>query len=58
MAEITKEMLDAAVAEERERCIGIVQLARLGEIDGDLRSIISRIKHGKSLEAIKAERSR
>lgn len=35
----------AAVTAERQRCADIVQLAREGEIDGDFRSIINRIKN-------------
>ena len=38
--------IEKAVAAERERCIAIIQRARLGEIDQDFRSIISRIKCG------------
>lgn len=34
-----------AIATERQRCAAIVQLAREGEIDGDLRSIIHRINN-------------
>lgn len=35
-----------AVAAERDRCINILSLARGGQIDGDLRSLIHRIKSG------------
>jgi len=31
---------------ERDRCVEVLQRARLGEIDGDLRSLINRIKTG------------
>ena len=44
-----------AVMAERERCAAIVQLARHGEIDGDLRCIIARIEDGDTIAAIKAE---
>lgn len=43
------KFIDAEIARgvtrERERCAAIVQAAREGEIDGDLRSIIHRIKN-------------
>ena len=51
------EKLRTELSAERERCIGIVNLARSGEIDGDLRAIISRIRHGETLAAIAAERN-
>jgi hypothetical protein len=41
----TRDDIIALVTAERERCAGIVQLAREGEIDGDFRSIIHRIKN-------------
>jgi hypothetical protein len=34
------------VKQERARCIAILQAARFGDIDGDLRSLISRIESG------------
>lgn len=34
-----------AICAERDRCAAIVQLAREGEIDGDFRSLIHRIKN-------------
>ena len=40
-----RAVVDAAVAEERKRCAAIVQAARHGEIDNDLRSIIHRIEN-------------
>jgi len=36
--------MDERVKAERERCIAIVQAARRGDIDGDLRCLISRMK--------------
>ncbi len=48
-------LLQKAADTERERCAAIVQLAREGEIEGDLRSLISRIKGGDSIETIKSE---
>ena len=36
---------------ERDRCIAILHRARFGEIDTDLRSLISRIKSGEPAEA-------
>jgi hypothetical protein len=50
------EQLRAALAAERKRCAGIIQLARFGEIDGDLRCLISRIEGGDTLDQIAAER--
>lgn len=44
-SELAEYELRATMA-ERDRCAAIVQLAREGEIDGDLRSIISRIRSG------------
>lgn len=35
---------DAVIA-ERKRCVSILQLAREGEIDNDLRSLINRIEN-------------
>lgn len=37
--------IEAALLAERERCAAVVQLAREGEIDGDFRSLIHRIKN-------------
>lgn len=38
---------------ERDRCVAIVQMARMGEIDQDWRAIISIIEGGMTLEQIK-----
>lgn len=38
-------VVDASVVAERKRCADIIQLAREGEIDGDFRSLIHRIKN-------------
>ncbi len=51
----TEEELNAAVANERRRCEGIVQLAREGIVDGDFRSIKSVIASGSTVESIRAE---
>ena len=37
--------IEKAVAAERERCIEILQRARQGEVDGDLRCLIHRMKY-------------
>lgn len=42
--EIFEAGIEAGMNAERKRCADIVQLARDGEIDGDFRSIIHRIK--------------
>jgi hypothetical protein len=39
-----------ALFDERQRCEDIVQAARGGRIDGDLRCLISRIRGGKPVE--------
>ncbi len=44
----------AGEAAETDRCAGIVQLSRAGEIDTDFRSIIHFIEGGEDLESIKA----
>jgi uracil phosphoribosyltransferase len=41
------------LAEERNRCEKIVQMARAGEIDADFRCIISIIRGGETLEEIR-----
>ena len=41
----TRDDVISVVIAERARCIHIINLARSGEIDSDLRSIISRIKY-------------
>jgi hypothetical protein len=41
---ILSEAIQAAVAKERARCASILQAGRTGEIDTDLRSLISRIE--------------
>ena len=41
---ITKR-IDAAIADERARCAAIVQEARHGERDNDLRCLIFAIEH-------------
>lgn len=41
-------VFDAALAAERARCVAIVNAARFGEIDGDLRCIRSRIESGEA----------
>jgi hypothetical protein len=40
-------LVEGAIAAERERCMAIVSRARNGEIDGDLRCLLSRMKYGK-----------
>lgn len=42
---IIVNFIDDAVRAERKRCVGILQRAREGDIDGDLRALISRINH-------------
>ena len=46
--DITASAMRMARDDERARCAAIVQLAREGEIDADLRSIIHRIKNPPS----------
>jgi hypothetical protein len=48
-----QQMRDAAVLVERERCIDIVQAARFGDVDRDLRSIIHMIESGQTATEIK-----
>jgi len=45
LARAFPDVVASAVAAERERCAAIVQLAREGEIDGDFRSLIYRIRN-------------
>ncbi len=58
-AEPTVPMIEAAftaaVKAERARCAGIVGLSREGVLDNDLRSIISIINYGDSLDEIRAD---
>lgn len=44
-------LVDGAIAAERERCRAIISRARHGEIDGDLRCLISRIEGGEPADA-------
>ena len=46
---------EEARAQERDRCVAIVQAARCGEIDQDFRAIISMIEGGRSVEDLIAE---
>lgn len=41
--------------DERARCARIINAARIGEIDGDLRSIRSRIESGDEFPEIQGE---
>lgn len=50
-----RDALKVELDVERERCSGIVQLARQGDIDQDWRSVIHRIEQGDSLAEIQAE---
>lgn len=43
----SNEIFDEGVKAERARCVAIVNAARFGNIDGDLRSIRSRIESGE-----------
>lgn len=47
--------MEAARDAERKRCIAIVSAARFGEIDGDLRCLISRMEGGKPFPEDKQE---
>ena len=44
VADMLDELERQAIDAERKRCVDIVRLARAGEIDGDFRSIINRMK--------------
>jgi hypothetical protein len=46
-----------AIKNERERCVAIINLARTGEIDTDLRAIRSRIESGDTPDDVAAERA-
>lgn len=50
-ADAARRNVEQAVMNERARCAAIVQRAREGEIDGDLRSIIHRIQTGGPSDA-------
>lgn len=52
-----KGTVEGCVAAERKRCVDIINLARTGDIDTDLRAIRSRIQGGDSAESIAAERA-
>ena len=41
----SRDDIVALMTAERERVINIINLARAGEIDGDLRCLISRIRN-------------
>lgn len=47
------ENVSSAIKDERDRCEGIVQLARAGEIDQDFRTVIHFIQGGMSVEDVK-----
>jgi len=46
-------LIEAAMAEERNRCLEIVGMARGGEIDSDLRTVLHFIRGGTSIESIR-----
>lgn len=48
-----QQAINAAVTAERRRCSDIVQGARQGDLDNDLRSIISMIEGGLTVAEIK-----
>jgi hypothetical protein len=50
-------LVAAAVKIERDRCVAIINLARTGEVDTDLRAIRSRIQGGDTPDEIAAERA-
>ena len=52
---ITKNDLQAAVQEERDRCICIVQAARSGDIDTDFRTLIHFMDSGYQMRVIDDE---
>jgi hypothetical protein len=46
-------LISVAIADERKRCYDIVMAVRFGEIEQDLRSVLSFIERGDSVEDLK-----
>ena len=58
LSTIGNAAIDAAVDAERKRCVAILQAARLGEVDQDLRAIISLINSGRPARELIEEAKR